>query len=96
MYKIENLPDIQKNYYLSARDTGPSRKLCGDIAIITFYLKKSSRDFSQETKEQCYSAMRTAVRWLEEKAQEHGTYLGIKVRTTQHSRRGLQNTAKRI
>ncbi len=75
MYRVENYPEIQKSFFLLGRNEGASRKLCGKVAIITFFMQRGGVAWKKSSVDQYYSALNEAERFLEKSAAKYGTSL---------------------
>jgi hypothetical protein len=77
MYRVEDYPEIQNNFFLKSRAIGASRKLCGKIGIITCFMKRRGSDFSDRVKNQYYAELNAAIDWLKSEALRYGRKLEI-------------------
>ena len=50
MYSTNNTVDIKNSFFLTGRNIGASRKLRGDVATITCFVRNCADDFSETTK----------------------------------------------
>lgn len=78
MYKIEDYPLIKENYYLGSKSKGASKKLCGNVSIISCFMKRSNNEFSEVTLNQYFLEMHKAIEFLHKEAQRYGVKLNIK------------------
>lgn len=77
MYKISDYPEIQNNFYLTGKNCGASKKLLGNVSILTVFVKQRENDWSEDTKNRYYKCMRNATAWLEKEAKRYGARLKI-------------------
>ena len=77
MYRIEDYPQIRDSYYVSDRLAGVYPKLRGKVAVITFFVKSFSGDFSEKTLNQYYRELQTAFSMLEKEAHQRGVFLKL-------------------
>lgn len=78
MYKISDYPQIQNNFFLSGRNVGASKKLVGNVNLLTVFLKRFSTDWSDSMKDRYYACVREATELLMCEAKKYGVSLNIK------------------
>lgn len=78
MYRISDYPEIQNNFYLGSRNTGASRKLVGDVNIITVFVSKTPDDWCEAIKNEYRKSIHIAADFLTSQARRYGTYLNIR------------------
>ncbi len=78
MYRVEDYPQIQGNYFLAGKGAGPSSRLRGDVAILSCFMRRSPNDFSETTRNQYYMEAHKAIAALEKEAKRYGIPLKIK------------------
>ena len=78
MYKISDYPQIQNNFFLGGRNTGASRKLVGDVNVVTVFLKRRPTDWSGSVKTLYYSTINNALNLLMKEATKYGVSLNLK------------------
>lgn len=77
MYLVHNLDDIKDSFFLSGRNVGASKKLCGNIAVISCLIKYDCLDFMPGTKDDYFNALHQALRWLEGQAKRYNVTLKL-------------------
>ena len=70
VYRVEDHPEIQKNYFLASRGKGASKRLRGRVVLLSCFLQRGGRPFSEDAKRNYYAALRDATLWLEEEAKK--------------------------
>ena len=77
MYRVEDYPQIRGNYFLTARASGPSKKLLGRVAVISCLMRTTAGDFSAKSTDQYYAALNQAIQWLQQQARRYCVPLEI-------------------
>ncbi len=78
MYKISDYPQIQGNFFLSGRNAGASKKLLGNVDLLTVLLKRSRDDWSAQTQNGYYAAVKEAAELIMKEAARYGASLRIR------------------
>jgi hypothetical protein len=46
MYRVEDYPQIKNNFFLGSKNAGASKKLLGEVNIVTVFMKRPQSPWS--------------------------------------------------
>ena len=70
-------PQTKNNFYLTARERGSSYKLCGKVNIMSFFMRRSEDEFSEDTCLHYLNEHKKLANFLESEAERYGVKLKI-------------------